>query len=140
MTIDTLFGTEVIADKPRTIKLKQIKAVYETFTVKEDITNYLKTGQRYTAPAQVFETFSFLMNETKEMFISLHLDGKNRNIAMDLVSVGSLNQSIVHPREVFKTGRAKNRRLHLSCRRLFVFTPQQLPCQRPGYRHIPRHY
>jgi DNA repair protein RadC len=32
-----------------------------------------------------------------------HLDGKNRIIAMDIVSIGSLNQSIVHPREVFKT-------------------------------------
>jgi DNA repair protein RadC len=103
MTIDTLFGTEIIADKPRTIKFKQIKAVYETLTIKEDITNYLKTGQRYTAPRQVFDTFSFLMQETKEMFITMHLDGKNRIIAMDLVSIGSLNQSIVHPREVFKT-------------------------------------
>jgi DNA repair protein RadC len=72
-------------------------------TVQEDITNYLKTYQRYTAPQQVYETFSFLMKETKEMFITLRLDGKNRIICMDLVSIGSLNQSIVHPREVFKT-------------------------------------
>ena len=108
MTIDTLFGTEEIASKPRTIKFKQIKAVYETFTVKEEITNYLKTGKRYTAPSQVYETFSFLMRETKENFITLHLDGKNRIIAMDLVSIGSLNQSIVHPREVFKTACLSN--------------------------------
>jgi hypothetical protein len=37
MTIDTLFGTEEVASKPRTIKFKQIKAIYETLTVKEDI-------------------------------------------------------------------------------------------------------
>lgn len=97
MTIDTLFGTEEIADKPRTIKFRQIKAVYETLIVQEEITNYLQTGNRFTAPSQVYETFSFLMKETKEMFITLHLDGKNRIIAMDLVSIGSLNQSIVHP-------------------------------------------
>ena len=103
MTLHTLFGTEEATNKPRTIKFKQIKAVYETLTVREDITNYLKTGIRFTAPRQVFETFSFLMQETKEMFITLHLDGKNRIICMDLVSIGSLNQSIVHPREVFKT-------------------------------------
>lgn len=103
MTIDTLFGTEEATGKTRTIKFKQIKAVYETLTVKEEITNYLKTGTRFTAPSQVYETFSFLMKETKEMFLTAHLDGKNRIIAMDLVSVGSLNQSIVHPREVFKT-------------------------------------
>ena len=108
MTIDTLFGTEEITNKPRTIKFKQIKAVYETLVVKEEITNYLKTGTRFTSPSQVYETFSFLMKETKEMFITLHLDGKNRIIAMDLVSIGSLNQSIVHPREVFKTACLSN--------------------------------
>ncbi len=108
MTIETLFGTEEIPSKPRTIKFKQIKAVYETLIVKEDIANYLKTGTRFTAPQQVYETFRFLMKETKEMFITLHLDGKNRIICMDLVSIGSLNQSIVHPREVFKTACLSN--------------------------------
>lgn len=103
MTIETLFGTEETTNKPRTIRFKQIKAVYETFTVKEEITNYLKTGQRYTAPSQVSDTFQFLMKETKEMFITLHLDGKNRILALDIVSIGSLNQSIVHPRSIFST-------------------------------------
>lgn len=103
MTIETLFGAETVASKPRTIKFKQIKAVYETLTVKEEITSYLKTGQRYTAPQQVSDTFQFLMKETKEQFITLHLDGKNRIICMDIVSIGSLNQSIVHPRSVFMT-------------------------------------
>ncbi len=108
MTIETLFGAETVTSKPRTIKFKQIKAVYETMTVKEEITDYLKTGTRYTSPTQVYETFSFLMQETKEMFITLHLDGKNRIICMDLVSIGSLNQSIVHPRELFKTACLSN--------------------------------
>lgn len=108
MTIDTLFGAEVTTGKPRTIRFKQIKAVYETFTVREEITNYLKTGSRYSAPKQVYESFSFLMNETKEMFVTVHLDGKNKVICMDVVSVGSLNQSIVHPREVFKSACLSN--------------------------------
>lgn len=108
MTIDTLFGTETMPAKQRTIKFKTIKAVYEAMTVKEDVTNYLKTGTRYTAPQQVYETFRFLMQETKEMFLTLHLDGKNRIVCIDLVSIGSLNQSIVHPREVFKTALLSN--------------------------------
>jgi hypothetical protein len=45
MTITTLFGPEEITSKPRTIKFKQIRAVYEMLTVQEDITNYLKTNQ-----------------------------------------------------------------------------------------------
>ena len=102
MTITTLFGPEEIPTKPRTIGFKQIKAIYETLVVRDEVTDYLKTGTRFTAPQQVFETFNFLRNETKEHFFALHLDGKNRILCIDLVSVGSLNQSIVHPRETFK--------------------------------------
>lgn len=103
MTIDTIFGKAETASKPRTIKFKQIKAVYETLAVKEEITDYLKTGTRFTAPSQVSDTFQFLNKEPKEYFVTLHLDGKNRIICMDIVSIGSLNQSIVHPRSVFMT-------------------------------------
>lgn len=92
----------------KTIRLRQIKAVYETLRVEEEVLNYLKTGSRFTAPEQVFETFRFLMQETKEHFTTLHLDGKNRVVCMDVVSVGSLNQSIVHPREVFKSACLSN--------------------------------
>ena len=35
--------------------------------------------------------------------MALHLDGKNRILCYELISLGSLNQSIVHPREVFKS-------------------------------------
>lgn len=104
MTIDTLFGPEEVqAPKPRPIKFKTIKAVYETITVHDHIIDYLKPNTRYTSASQVFDTFSFLRHETKEYFIALHLDGKNRIVAIDIVSIGSLNQSIVHPRELFKT-------------------------------------
>ena len=106
MTLHTLFGTDVTG--PQKIQLRQIKAVYETLYVSEATTNYLKTGSRFTAPSQIYDTFSFLMQETKEMFITLHLDGKNRIICCDLVSIGSLNQSLVHPREVFKTACLSN--------------------------------
>ena len=83
MTIETLFGPEEITTKPRSIKFKHIKAVYETVTVHDSITNYLKPMTRYTAPSQIFETFSFLMQETKEMFLTLHLNGKNQVMCMD---------------------------------------------------------
>lgn len=103
MTIETLFGKEQVPAKPRTIRLKQIRAVYETLIIKEDVNQYLQPFTRYTSPGQVFDTFNFLRCETKEYFFALHLDGKNRICCVDEVSVGSLNQSVVHPREVFKT-------------------------------------
>lgn len=106
MTLHTLFGNEVT--QPQKIQLKQIKAVYEILNVSESVSSYFTQGTRYTAPSQVYETFNFLMQETKEMFITLHLDGKNKIICMDLVSIGSLNQSIVHPRSVFQTACLSN--------------------------------
>lgn len=97
MTINTLIG------KSSNIALKQIKAVFEVTNVSEEISTYLRPNTRYTTPSQIFEAFHFLMQETKEYFLTLHLDGKNRISCLDVVSIGSLNQSIVHPREVFKT-------------------------------------
>ncbi len=98
MTIETLFGP----GKPKPIRFKTIKAVYETLTVRDQVSDYLSTGDRYSSPAQVFETFRFLQRETREYFIALHLDGKIRILCIDIVSIGSLNQSIVHPRDTLK--------------------------------------
>ena len=38
----------------------------------------------------------------REEFWTIHLDTKNRMIGYEVISVGSLSASIVHPREVFK--------------------------------------
>lgn len=108
MTIETLFGPEEVPVKARSIKFRQIKAVYETFNVSEPVSSYFSPGTRYTAPAQVYETFKFLMQETREMFLTLHLTAKNTLICIDVVSIGSLNQSIVHPRHVFQTALLSN--------------------------------
>jgi DNA repair protein RadC len=44
-----------------------------------------------------------LIDDTmKEYFILLSLDTKNKIISKNIISVGSLNANIVHPREVFK--------------------------------------
>ncbi len=52
---------------------------------------------------QVFQHYRHkLSNVKKEMFLSVLLDTRHRVICEDEVSVGSLNESIVHPREAFK--------------------------------------
>lgn len=57
---------------------------------------------RFTSPRQVFDYFHHEFRDSrKEYFLVLLLDGKNRIIRRVQVSEGSLNQSIVHPREVF---------------------------------------
>lgn len=88
--------------KTKRIFLKKIEARYSKECIREDAPEEFGTT-RFTSPAQVFDMFKELHAEAKEHLITLHLDGKNRIVAMDRVSSGSLNQSIVHPREVFKT-------------------------------------
>jgi len=62
----------------------------------------LETLDRFTSPCQVFDYFHHEFRDCrKEYFLVLLLDGKNRIIRRVQISEGSLNQSIVHPREVF---------------------------------------
>jgi DNA repair protein RadC len=62
----------------------------------------LQNLERFTSPLQIFDHFHYrFCDRRKEYFLILLLDGKNRIIAEKQISEGSLNQSIVHPREVF---------------------------------------
>lgn len=101
MTIQTLFGSDN-GTQAKSIRFKVIRPVWQTLKVQEVVTDYIGPRSRITTSREVFELFSFLANETKEHFIALHLDSKNRILCLEQVSTGSLNASIVHPREVFK--------------------------------------
>ena len=43
-----------------------------------------------------------LRDKKKEYFIAVFLDSKNKIIKDEIISIGTLNSSLVHPREVFK--------------------------------------
>lgn len=62
-----------------------------------------RTGLLVRGPADVHpmlrEEFRGL---DRERFLALYLDTRHRVIAVETVSLGSLNASLVHPREVFK--------------------------------------
>lgn len=63
----------------------------------------LAPGARFTSSREVFTHFhERLRDRKKEVFLSLLLDSKNRVLREIQVSEGSLNASIVHPREVFQ--------------------------------------
>lgn len=62
----------------------------------------LESLTRFTSASEVFEHLDCEFRDVhKEYFMALLLDGKNRIIQRARISEGSLNQSIVHPREVF---------------------------------------
>lgn len=79
-----------------TAKACQIIAAVEfsrRFLFREGI--LIKTDQ------DVFNVVSEVANEKKEYFLTLTLDGSNHLIEKRTVFIGTLNQSLVHPREIF---------------------------------------
>ncbi|HIT45190.1 MAG TPA: DNA repair protein RadC [Candidatus Aphodovivens excrementavium] len=75
-----------------------------------EIVALFELGRRYLVPAErpviksaqeAFEEFKYLKDKRQEHFAVLTLDGANRLIDNTVVFVGTLDQSIVHPREIF---------------------------------------
>ena len=54
------------------------------------------------SPEDTIKIISGLKNNKKENFVALYLDARNKLIHQETISIGSLNASIVHPREVFE--------------------------------------
>lgn len=60
-------------------------------------------GPPLRAPSEVREALrSFFELKDRELFVVLHLDASHRVTTAEVVTVGILNASLVHPREVFK--------------------------------------
>ena len=69
----------------------------------------IKTKLKITSPEDVYNAFSSEMSFLKrEEFRVILLNTKNSVISTELISIGSLNSSIVHPREVFNKAIKKN--------------------------------
>lgn len=61
------------------------------------------SDKRITSPQDVADIFiPMLRDEIKENFIVVCLNSANKIIRYVTVSVGNLNSSVVHPREIFK--------------------------------------
>ncbi len=64
-----------------------------------------------SCPQDVFN-LGFLQEELllsdREEFIALHLNAKNTIVSYEIVSIGTLSSSLVHPREVFKAAILSN--------------------------------
>ena len=83
-------------------KASQIKAAFE---LTNRLEGYAENGD--TPPVKTPEDVAELVRgrlrgKKKEYFLALLLDTRNRLIRVAEISVGSLDSSIVHPREVFK--------------------------------------
>jgi DNA repair protein RadC len=61
----------------------------------------IRTNRRFTDAADVYRTLHRYSDRTQEYFLSVTLDGASHIINTRTVFIGTLNQSLVHPREVF---------------------------------------
>lgn len=82
-----------------TVRLREMELIKESSFLYQSKEKSRKIKSSYDAFLLVKDFFKGL---DKEMFIAAHLNTKNEPIAVSKVSIGSLNSSIVHPREVMK--------------------------------------
>jgi len=83
------------------VKAMKINAMFEIFRR----TNKLRKKGYISQIKTAHDIYNYYVDElrgrTKEHFYVLFLDTKNRILREDLISVGTLNASLIHPREVF---------------------------------------
>ncbi len=56
---------------------------------------------KINSPDDAVKVLSFIRNKKREYFVALYLDAENKLITHEIISIGSLDSSLVHPREVF---------------------------------------
>jgi len=61
-----------------------------------------KIAGLYLKPEDVWKELKDIREHKKEHFIIFYLDSRNQEIKREIISVGSLNANLVHPREVFE--------------------------------------
>lgn len=80
---------------------------YKIKLIKEKLNYY--DGRRISSPKEASGILKeFIGNEPRENFVVLCLNTKNRITGIHTVSVGTLNSSLVHPREVFQAALLSN--------------------------------
>lgn len=61
----------------------------------------IKNNKKISNAQEVYEELKEYRNKQQEYFLTLYLDGANHLCETKIITIGTLNQSLVHPREVF---------------------------------------
>lgn len=112
--LKTFNNLEGICKQPY-INLKNIKgigiakacALLGSFELGARVYNYnnnsSKSGITINSPKQVFEfSRNTFFNKEQEYLYLIALDSRNKILAFELISVGTVNETLIHPREVYK--------------------------------------
>lgn len=108
-----LLATQSIDSLKSNFGIKKDKAV--TLVAAFELTRRTASEQKWfsnkkiNSPSDIAEIFiPLLRDEVKEVFIVVCLNSANKIIKYERISVGNLNSSVVHPREVFKVAIENN--------------------------------
>lgn len=100
MGVKSLMNTEVKMES------KQINIV-SLQMIKTDTLSYL--NRRITSPEDATEIMkTFIGNSDREHLILICMNSKNEPTHIQTISIGSINKSVIHPREIFKTAILSN--------------------------------
>ena len=61
-----------------------------------------KKSRLYLTPQDVWQEMRFVRNTKKEHLVIFYLDSRSQEIKREIISIGLLDESLVHPREVFE--------------------------------------
>jgi len=61
----------------------------------------IKQNKKISNASDVYEELKEYRNKQQEYFLCIYLDGANHICQREVITIGTLNQSLVHPREVF---------------------------------------
>ena len=102
-----VLATKSLNDLLKTSGIGKDKAA--TLMAAFEISRRIQSQQRWfsnkkiTSPQEIAEIFiPLLRDELKEKFIIVCLNSANKIIKYETISIGNLNSSVVHPREIFK--------------------------------------
>lgn len=83
------------------VKAARVQAAFEIG--RRVVSHKRRMGTVFQISQDVFDTYSVRLQDARqETFTVILLDSKNRYLREETVALGSLNQTIVHPREVFR--------------------------------------
>ena len=83
------------------IRLKEMELVREKSILYSSLSDY--STRAITSPEDAYSLVENIFEgQDRELFVAAYLNTKNEPTAISIISIGSLNSSIVHPREIYK--------------------------------------
>lgn len=93
-------------NQPKKCRKKRVNVVTVRM-VKEAVLEY--SGKKITDPSEGVQLLQMFFGDIdREMFVAAYLNNKKEINAIHTVSIGTVNASLVHPREVFKAAILSN--------------------------------